>query len=252
MVQARYLGQAAAVEKDIREKTNGKVTEVHRLVQKPELLTGQTRDYTPLVETDNGAEQLPSIRERVQFTVHEVIDLIRDELATMFDATASKDWTNAGDTGARADVRVGEIVLIELAPVPYLLWLEHQLENLEKFADKLPTHDPSSEWELVDDRGVYRSRPTETMRQVQQPMSRVIAPGDQWHAAQVQAWQEQVPVGRWTIRKLTGSIPVAARASMLRRIRELQRAVDIAREEANRTEVEHPAFGAGLVSYVFG
>lgn len=247
----KYLGQAVAIQKDVLKSTTRQLTDAHHALQKPAMLEGLSRDYQPRFED---GEQLPPEHQRVQATVKEMIDATRDALARIFDATAARDYTNGpgGPAAALADVKVDGEVLIPKAPVPYLLWLEKQLTDLETFARKLPTHDPATEWTLEDPRGVWKAAPVQTARSVQVPQARVIVPATPQHPAQVQGYTENVVAGTWTLTKKTGAVPVAEQAVLLDRIQKLQRAVHVAREEANRAEAIKPQVGVRVLEFLFG
>ncbi|MEJ3653807.1 hypothetical protein WEH80_12555 [Actinomycetes bacterium KLBMP 9759] len=247
----KYLNQIVAIEKDVRRDTERALATAYHALQKPAMLEGIERVYQPAVD---GGEQLPPEGVRVQATVTEMITATQELMVRLFDITAARDFTNgpgSADDAAVADVRVGEQVLVASAPVPYLIWLDKQLEHLQTFASKLPTLDPATEWTLDDPRGVYRSTPVQTARQVQQPRSMIIVPATDKHPAQATTYQENVVVGMWTTTKLSGAIPIARRAEIVQRIQALRRAVHVAREQANRAEAVRPEVGSGILSYIF-
>lgn len=243
----KYLGQVVAIEFDVRKSAKRRLTDAYHALQKPALLEGITGEYTPAV--DEG-EELPKEELRVQATVEEMIKATRDTLVSLFDATAAKDFTNA--TGhAHADIVVGEQTLVEKAPVPYILWLDKQLDDLQTFAERIPTHSPATTWELAESRGVWKSAPVKTVRQVQQHKVITLAAATQHHQAQAQVVAEPVTAGTWTRIKYTGTVPVARREEILRRIATLKLALRAAREEANRVEAVEPLVGARVLSYLF-
>lgn len=244
----KYLGQVVAIEKDVRKATMRQLTDAHHALQKPAMLEGLSREYQPRFED---GEQLPAEQQRVQATVKEMIEATRTALARMLDATAARDYTNASGE-AVADVKIDGEVLIPAAPVPYLLGLEKQLDDLETFARKLPTHDPATDWTLESPRGVWKATPVQTSRAVQVPRANVIVPATDKHPAQVQGYTESVVTGIWTLVKRTGAIPVAEQAALIDRIQKLKRAVHVAREEANRAEALEPQVGARVLEYIFG
>lgn len=244
----KYLGQVVAIEKDVRKATMRQLTDAHHALQKPAMLEGLTREYQPRFED---GEQLPAERQRVQVTVKEMIDATRDALVRMLDSTAARDYTNASGS-AVADVKVDGEVLIAKAPVPYLLYMEKQLTDLETFARKLPTHDPATDWTLESPRGVWKATPVQTSRTVQVPRANVIVPATPEHPAQVQGYTENVISGIWTLIKKTGAVPIAEQAALIDRIQKLQRAVHVAREEANRAEAIEPQIGARVMEYLLG
>lgn len=247
----RYLGQAVAIEADTRKSVMRELTDAHHALAKPAMIEGLERTYRKRFDED---ADLPSEGTRVQATVREMVDATRTSLARLFDVTAARDFTNgpSGPADAVADVMVGDTVLVAGAPVPYLLWLEKQLDGLLTFARKLPTHDPSTTWELEDPRGVYRSAPIVNARQVQVPKANVIVPPTDHHPAQVATYTENVVTGWWTQTRLTGAIPIAERAALVQRVESLQRAVKLAREQANRAEAIQPHIGDRIMQYLFG
>jgi len=247
----RYLNQVIAIEADTRKATARRLTDAHHALARPGMLEGIEKTYRP---RDEEGVQLPPEIGRVQATVLEMTLATHDALVDLFNIAAARDFTNGPDDtlGAVSDVVVGDQVLIEKAPVSYLLWLERQLDDLHTFASKLPTHDPSTEWTLRDPRGVYQSEPVLTTRQEKQLRSIELAPATKEHPAQVRAYEEPVTVGMWTTVKLTGGIPVAERAELVGRINRLRQAVHSARETANRVEAADPRPGERLLSYIFG
>lgn len=248
----RYLGQVVAIEADTRKAVQRELTDAHRALGKPVLIEGLERTYRKRYDED---ADLPSEGVLVQSTVREMIDATRVSLARMFDTTAARDYTNAGVLMAAgapvADVIVNGQTLIPDAPVPYLLWLEKQLDDLMTFARKLPVHDPSTTWGDPDPRGVWRSAPVETTRTTPEPRSVVVVPPTGPHPAVTRDYTENVVRGWWTVVRLTGAIPSAERAELIRRVETVQRAVKIAREEANRAVATEPEIGARVMSYLF-
>jgi hypothetical protein len=243
----KYLGQVIAIEADIRKSTMRELTDAYHALDKPALLEGLQGDYEPLVEE---GERLPSESQRVQATVNEMLSATKTSLAKLFDITAARDFTNAFGN-AKADVVVGDQVLVKDAPVPYLLWLDRKLDELQAFALRIPTLPPSTTWTLAEERGVYKSAEVKTLRQVQQPKVVTLAAATDKHPAQVQLFPEQVGVGTWTRVKYSGAVPVDQRARILQRIATLREAVHTARGQANRTEAVEPQIGAALLSYLF-
>lgn len=243
----KYLGQVVAIEADVRKAAKRTLTDAYHALSKPDLLGGISGTYEPAVD---GGEQLPEEGTRVQATVEEMIVTTRDVLVSMFDATAARDFTNASG-GAKADIVVGDQTLVVGAPVPYILWLDRQLDDLTAFVTRIPTHSASTTWELAEQRGVYKSEPVRTARAVQQHKVITLADATQYHPAQAQVVAEQVTVGTWTRIKYTGSVPVSRREEILRRIATLRAALHTAREQANRVEADEPPVGARVLGYLF-
>jgi hypothetical protein len=243
----KYLGQIVAIESNLRKAATRRLTDAYHALDKPALLEGITGEYAPAVED---GEQLPGEELRVQATVEEMIEATRETLVAMFDAVAAKDFTNCAGH-ANADITVGEQVLVSKAPVPYILWLDKQLDDLQAFAQRIPTHSAATRWELFEARGVWKSEPVRTARQIQQHKVITLAVATQHHQAQAQVVAEPVTAGTWTRIKYTGAVPVARREEILRRIATLRIALKAAREEANRVEAIEPVVGARVLSYLF-
>ena len=92
------LNQILAVEKSVKSRVMAELTEAHRVLQKPELLKGISRVYTP---KDEEGDKLPSESTKVQIKADEVNRRTVEILTTLYDVTATKDITNCK---ARADV----------------------------------------------------------------------------------------------------------------------------------------------------
>jgi hypothetical protein len=245
----KYLGQTVAIEADIRKMVMRDLTDAYHALDKPNLMEGMHGEYE--AKDDDGLELQPE-DQRVQATVKEMVDTTKEKLTQLFDATAARDFTNSSGT-AKADVVVGETVLVADAPIPYLLWLDRKLDEIRAFATRIPTLSASTEWTLDNaDRGIYKSTPVVTLRQTQQAkVIPVFQPTDK-HPGQAQVIQEPVVEGRWTRVKFSGAMPVSEREQILRRISNLKNAVHAAREKAKRVESLEPVIGEGVLNYIFG
>jgi hypothetical protein len=153
----------------------------------------------------------------------------------LFDITATKDFGNAR---AKADVVFNGEVLIKDAPIPYLLFLQKQLTDLETALAKLPVLDEAETWTLDENSGKYVTEKSSTHRtkKVQKPI--VLYPATPEHPAQTQLVSEDVIVGFYETVKHSGAMPSVEREKMVNRVRALTNAVREAREEANNTEVD--------------
>ncbi|WP_034345230.1 hypothetical protein [Deinococcus misasensis] len=240
------LNQIIAVEKSVKSRSFQELTEAHHALQKPALLTGISRNYRP---KDEEGEQLPPESTRVQVKAEEIIQSTARILANLFDVTATKDWTNCE---ARADVVVGEQVLIKDAPVSYLLFLEKQLVDLNTFVRKLPVLDASESWLFDPGADCYATEPVQTVRTKKIPRNHVKAEATEKHPAQVEVYYEDVTVGYWRTVKFSGALPAQRVHELLNRIQKLQQAVKFAREEANSVDAKEQKIGEKFFNYLFG
>ncbi|NIR95208.1 MAG: hypothetical protein GWO08_16575, partial [Gammaproteobacteria bacterium] len=170
------LHQILAVETGEKNRATKRTTELYKLIKKTGLFKGFVRTYKPRNDEDI---RLPDERTEVQYTVKDVVNsLINEGQAKLWDLTATRDW---GNTHARADIVVGDQVLVENAPVPFLLFLEQRLNDLYTFVSNLPVLDKAQKWDYDKDNQLYRSRnPVETIKtqKVQAPLVKYEATPD--------------------------------------------------------------------------
>jgi hypothetical protein len=237
------LNQVIAVEKGVKSRVYGEVSELHKASQKPDLFSGFVKTYR---KKDEEGEDYPPEQKKVQMTVGDALGRISKGLTEMFDVTAAKDWANCT---AAADVKVDGVgTILEHVPVPYLLFLEKQLTDLHTFIDKLPVLDEADEWLADENTGLFKTKATATHRtkKIQKPI--VLYDATKEHPAQTQILTEDVVVGYWDTVKHSGALPAPRKRQLLERVEKLAVAVKFAREEANSAEA--PAVNVGSV--IFG
>jgi len=239
------LNQIIAVEKGVKSETNRKLTDLHRDVQKTQLLTGISRTYKPRAED---GDQLPAESTKVQLNAEDALAEAAKAATRLFDVTLTKE---AANTEATADVTVEGTTLLRAVPVTYLLFLEKQLTDIGTFVDKLPVLDPSEEWEYDDNRGCYVTKPSVTVKPKKVPRNHVLSEATKEHPANVQVFTEDVPVGDWTTVKFSGALPADRVRTLHERVLRLMNAVKFAREEANTREVSDRAAGESVFGYLF-
>ena len=240
------LNQIIAVEKGVKSKSFQELTEAHHAVQKPTLLSGLSRVYQP---KDEEGEQLPPESTKVQIKSEEILRDTAATLTRLFDVTATKDWANCH---AKADVTVDGQVLLRDVPVTYLLFLEKQLTDLNTFMKKLPVLDAAESWTFDASADCYRTDAVRTIRTRKLPRNHVKAEATDKHPAQVEVYHEDIVVGYWKTVKFSGALPAARVRELLERVEKLQKAVKMAREEANGVAVEPVKSGDKVFGYLFG
>ncbi|MDV6375489.1 hypothetical protein [Deinococcus arenicola] len=238
------LNQIIAVEKSVKSRSFQELTETHQQLQKPTLMAGISRTYRP---KDEEGEQLPPESTRVQLKAEDIVRRTAQIMGNLFDVTATKDWAN---TEARADVVVGERVLLAGAPVSYLLFLEKQLVDLNTFIRKLPVLDASETWQFDPSADAYATEPVQTVRTKKIPRNHVKAEATDKHPAQVEVYYEDVSVGYWRTLKFSGALPAARVNELTDRVQKLQQAVKFAREEANALEAPDQKVGEKIFAYL--
>lgn len=239
------LNQIIAVEKGIKSQSFQELTEAHHALQKPTLLAGIARTYRP---KDEEGEQFPPESTKVQVKAEDIIRQTVEVLTKLFDATATKDWTNCK---ARADVVVDGRTLLEQVPATYLLFLEKQLVDLHTFVKKLPMLDASETWTFDASADCWATEPVQTAKTKKIPRNHVKAEATDKHPAQVEVYYEDVVVGYWRTVKFSGALPAQRVNELLDRVEKLQQAVKFAREEANAIEAEEHKVGERILHYLF-
>lgn len=241
------LNQLLAIEKTQQSETHSVVTKSHHSLTAGSQTEGMTRTYAPLDDADPGE---PDESKLVQVRAGEEIQRVREAWGALFNVTAKKDWTNQM---ASADVILPDgTILIESAPVPYLLWLEKKLNDVLTYVTKLPTLDPNFEWEYDENRDTYVTKPVETARNKKEPRVVQLAPATKEHKEQVQVFNEDKRVGTWITTRLSGGMPRKDITALRERVLEVQKAVKQAREQANLTEVVDIETGDAVFSHIFG
>lgn len=240
------LNQVIAIEKGVKNKAHQGITEVYQRIQKPDLIMGMSRKYTP---KDDEGETFPQEQKQVQVTVKTALKQVKSQLVELFDVTASKDSTNCF---ASAPIVVDGKVLAEKVPVTYLLFLEKQLVGIYTLISKLPTLDPAEVWHFNESSATYASNPSQTNKTKKVMKNHVKAPATDKHPAQVEVFTEDVVVGTWETIKFSGAIPSTEQQQMLEKVEKLQRAVKFAREEANNAAVDEKKVGENILGFIFG
>jgi hypothetical protein len=240
------LNQIIAVESGLKTSAQKELTEAHHALQKPALLSGLSRKYQP---KDDDGQHFPDENTRVQMSATEMIQASARIWTKLFDVTFTKDM---GNSFACADVIVDGKVLVPKAPVPFLLFLEKRLLDVEAFIRKIPTLDPAESWTFDMASNCYASTVSETVKTVKVPKSHIVVPATKEHPAQAGMYNEDVVVGLWRTVKYSGALPGSVQADIIARVVQLREAVKMAREEANSAEVVHQRVGADIFKFLLG
>jgi len=177
------------------------------------------------------------------------LDNLAKAWTQILDTTASIDFTNASGH-AKADVVVNGVILIKDAPATFLISLEKTLADTYTVWRKIPVVSPDDIWNWDGSKGLYATEPYETTKTKKTLKAFVKAEATDKHPAQVETYQEDVPVGYWTSTKLSGAITPERKRVLLERIQELIVAVKEAREKANSTESHDVHVGDAIFGYL--
>lgn len=242
------LNQVVAVEKQTKEKVNKQTAPLFHIVKDGKFFAGLSKTYEPI---DVDGEQLPEDSTRVQNTVPEILSAFADPSVKMLDAQLTKETAN---TEAFADVEVNGAVLIEGAPVSFLLQFEKYLsQEVRGLIVGLPTLDPAQDWETSDSEraGIFETAQVRRHRtkKVERPI--VLYDATDKHPAQTQMITTDELVGYWNEKRFSGAVSAQRKQQLLDRVDDLIAAVKYARESANNRDVENATIGAEIFGYLF-
>ena len=241
------LNQIIAIEKGIKSRVYGELTELNKAIQKSELFNGFSKTYQ---KKDEESESLPPESKRVQFTTSDVLRTSQRIPTELMDVTARKDFTNCE---AVATVKIDDQEIIKDAPVSFLLFMEKQLTDLRTFIGHLPVLDSADNWTKDQNSGLFKTDVVQTHRTKKTVKPIVLYPATEQHPAQTQLVQEDVIAGYWNQVKQSGAMPLPEKQAMLERVEKLLQVVKQAREEANGyDEVAAPEVGEAVFNYILG
>lgn len=240
------LNQIIAIEKGVKSRVYGEVTELHKESQKVEPYTGFAKIYR---KRDEEGEEVPPEHKRVRLSAPEVLRKLSAVQTELFDIEATKEWAN---TEARADVVVEGTVLVSQAPVTWLLFFEKQLTDMRTFIDKMPVLDDAEEWTEDPNTGLYRSARVVTHRTRKTPKVVVKYEATKEHPAQTELIYEDLVIGYWDTVKHSGALPAPRKAALLERLDKLLKATKMAREQANDRDCQRVEVGEKIFRWLVG
>ena len=241
------LNQIIAVRNDVNSRQNRVVTDFYHAVQKPEPFNGMVRNYQPFIDLPEN--YVPGESVLVRNRVNKVLEGVTEAMARMWDLNATIDTTNTVATAAV--VLEDGTTLTAALPATHLLFLEKQLVDIRTIISKLPVLDPAFVWTMDEQTGLWATEELKALRTKKEKRVLVAYPATDKHPAQVATYDEDVPVGTWTTRKLSGAVPATTVAKMLARVDTVLMAVKKAREAANQTTVVD-AKSSPILDFIFG
>jgi len=242
------LNQIVAVEKGVRARTQKTITDLHHLTKKPLLFNGFVRQYEPV---NAEGEHLDEERTKVQFDISSVLQSMRHAFTEQMDIVASKDYGNVQPT-ARASVEIDGVVLVKDAPVPFLLYLEKELVDIQTFINALPELDIATDWTKNEQLGLWASREARTVRTQKVQDKLVLLEPTTEHPGKAEIITRDVTVGHWRTTKYSGAIPLRAKTDLVAKIHRLIDAVKKARETANNADVARINVGDNILGWLLG
>ena len=241
------LNQIIAIEKGIKARVHSEVSELYKLVQKPDLFNGFVKQYQ---KKDEESEDLPPEKKKVVCNTNETLNKLKDSLIELCDITARKEVTNQA---ASADVVVDGQTILPQVPVTYLLFLEKQLTDMRTFIGSLPELSSDEDWQIDPNSNLYKTDAIQTHRtkKVNKPI--VLYQATDKHPAQTQLITEDVLVGYWQTVKQSGAAAKPVKQNLLDNVEKLLNAVKEAREAANNIDEKEigGSFGEAIFKYLY-
>jgi len=239
------LNQVIAIERGSKTGLENAITAAYHAVQRTNAFFGIVKTYEP--REDDG-EQFPPESQQVQAKAQTLIENFSEALGKLLDVEATKDWNNCKAT---ATVTVDDTEILVDVPVTYLMWLEKQLVNVRTFITKLPTLPSDKVWHYDENVDLFTTDERISIKTKKIPRNHIKAEATDKHPAQVEVYHEDVPVGEWTTRDLSGALPQRNINEMLERVDKLRQAVITAREAANDLTIERKEVQDSVLGYIF-
>jgi len=240
----RKQHQVIAVEKGIKSRQHKFITAAYHLFTKPSFFDG----FSKVFEKRNEDEaDLPDETQLVQQQVEQMLQDIAEQNTEYWDIVAAKDHANCV---AKADVVVGDTVLLTQVPATHLLFLEKQLVELQTALESVPVLDPAFDWTFDVNSGLHKSEPKQTTKTRKVEEVLVLYPHTPEHPAQTKAITADKIIGTWRTVKHSGALTAPRKKMLLKRVRELVKAVKYAREEANEVEAPEKSVGSKVFDYL--
>ena len=245
MEKTLKLNQVIAISGGEKTRKQSELSKIYQKLQKPALFEGISRRYIP---RDDDGDSLPPEDKFVQYSTKEAINEARAVMDSMFNIVATQDL---GNCDAEANVVVNDETILHGVPVTHLIFLEKQLEDIHTLVKSLPVLDPGEQWSFDRNAMVYSSEAKETTKTKKMAKPIVKYEATKEHPAQVDVVNEDVIIGDWRTTKFSGNISKTEKEELLQRVRGFQKALKIAREEANLLEVNVSKIGTKTLNYIF-
>ena len=240
------LNQLLAVESSTKSRAKSSIDTAYKQIKAPALFGGLSRVWSASEADYEGV--FPDESKKVQLRVEEVLHRAACAWKSLVDVEMTKDTAN---TQAKANVVVDGAVLVEDAPVTFLLAFEKLLTDVRTMIQHTPTLATEHEWAEDTVATLWRSQESKVVKtkKVEKPL--VLYEATEQHPAQVKTVTEDTPIGYWHTVVLSGAVPEKRKSELLERVEKLQDAVKKAREEANSLPVEEKSVGDDVMSWLF-
>jgi len=236
--------EIVAVASGIKPRTQRAITDVYHQLQRPDVFKGLSRTYQPKFED---GDQYPPETKRLEANVDDCIKEVVRAWTELWDVVATQD---VGNSEAVGTIEVDGATLEADLPAPTLIFLEKQLADVRSFIDRLPTLDPTREWEFSKEANCYVTQ-TERAKTRKVAHYNVAYEATKEHPAQIDKDYVDEVEGYWKTLEMSGAITEARKKELLDRCNQLLDAIKIARERANATNVDQIKIGNNILGWLF-
>jgi len=233
------LHEVLAVEAD-KQGVAKRLTDESRSIfkSKHQLFLGATKTLKMDEDGHDSLEAASRENQDLTTTVLERLDYTAKAIGSWLDVVAQKEYTN--QSSAKADLIINGEVLLADVPATFLLGLESKLKNIRDMYNEIPTLAQGTVW-LADETGLpnsYRAEHQEVKSKTKKAVkSRVLYEATKEHPAQIEKWNEEVVVGKYTTQFRSGMVSSTRKMQLLGQIDTLIQATKQARQRANNVDV---------------
>jgi hypothetical protein len=236
-----------AVESDLKQRADNVLKEAGKIFSdKPGHFLSQHRTYEPLEE--DGLKYADEKQEMVT-TVDDKLEYLSKNVAKAIDISFQKEITN---TLAKSDFVVDGVTIAKDVPSTAFLSIEGNLKRLRDTYLKIPTLPPGKVWAKDDGagKGVFACDPEESFKTEKRLDAKILYNATKEHPAQIEKFNRDVNVGRWTRQIRSSMWTSSQKAETLDRIETLIRGAKRGRQRANDIEVKKGNVGKEIFKYI--
>ncbi len=244
------LHQLLAVESDLEGNYKRICEETKKVFSKPALFTGFIRKL--VMFDDQDTNEYPDEILTMTTTVKKRLDYTGKSISSYLDALYQKEATNQE---ACADLVVSGITIGKDLPATFLLGLESRLKYIRSIYETMPTLAAGFEWKPSEDKGegVWdMAHPEEKLKTKMMWQHQVLVEPTEQHRAEIEKWEEQVPVGKFVKFLWCSMITSNHKSEILARIDALIQATKKARQEANTQVIVSGHVGNNIINFING
>lgn len=242
------LAQIIGIEQGVRADTEPWWKHTRETVKNDTFLIGTDVSY----EARDGFVPEPRKARQVQVNTTEVIAQFREKMGRYLDVTATKDWGNMGDGGARADVILDGETILAAVPATFLLFLEKRLAEWQGDFRRIPAQSAAEDWHPSTDPGIWRTAKIEVPTTTRVTAFEVPVGPTPEHRAEVREVSKDVITGTKTTVHSTSALPATQLRQVLDAIARLREAVQVAIHDANRITVADVKVSGVILGAIFG